>query len=301
MKKLFMFFVLMGVLPLSTYAQYDDMYFVPSKKAATQQRSSSGYSSRYSSIASSSYQPISGSYNDDDIINFSDEVGVYPDSTGDFALTRQMTRFEGYTPSEAYWEGYERGRNDEWSVSSWHSPWYYNSYYPWYDSYWYGPSWSWHYSWYYDPWYYRRPYYYSSWHYRPYYYYSRPYYSYHRPYHSYGGRSSYYRPSTGTQSHGRVINSGRRYSTSGIGAGRNSSVNRGNASRSYNGSSSAGRSSSGSIGSSRSSSSYGSSRSSSGSIGAGRSSSGSIGSSRSYGGGGGGRSSGGGSRSAGRR
>ena len=56
-----------------------------------------------------------------------------------------MSRFEDYTPSDAYWAGYRDGR--------WTSPWYYSSYYPWYDSW-------------YDPWYYGS---YWGW-YSPYYY-----------------------------------------------------------------------------------------------------------------------------------
>jgi hypothetical protein len=76
--------------------------------------------------------------------------GVYPDSLLDFKATREMARWDGYTPSDAYWEGYSQG--SKYARVIWHSPWYYSSYYPWYDS------------WYWDPWYYD-PWYYSSWHY----------------------------------------------------------------------------------------------------------------------------------------
>ena len=330
MKQLIFLSIMLVALPLSMQAQDDDMYFVPSKKKVAKssvtygvQQQNTYYSGSDRSVdeytrmsrPGSSYQYIAGDSSMNDVITFTPVEGVYPDSTaetGDFQLTRQMSRWDGYTPTDAYWEGYDRGRSDGWSVSLWHSPWYYSSYYPWYDRWYYDPwypSWTWHAGWYYDPWYYR-PYYYYGW--GGYY---RGYYSYHRPYHYGGGRSGYYRPSTGTQSHGRIVNTGRRYGNSGVGAGRSVSSGgsySGGAGRasSVTGSSrrsssavGSGRSSSGSVGSSRSSSgSVGSSRSSSGSFGSNRSSSGSVGASRSSGGfsGGGGRS-GGGSRSAGRR
>jgi hypothetical protein len=309
MKNLFFLFTLLVILPMSTQAQ-DDMYFVPTKKNLQKERAE-----RYSYDDRDTYYSGSSRSVDEYNRRGSSYQYVPSDTTmmgSDFELTKKMSRWDGYTPSEAYWEGYDRGRSDEWHVSSWHSPWYYSSFYPWYDSYWYydgwyRPSWTWHIGWHYDPWYYRHYSWGWGW---------GGYYSYHRPYHYGGGyygsgRSSYYRPSTGTQSHGRIINSGRRYSGNGIGAGRSTSVGRSSTMRSSSGSVGAGRSSSGSYGTSRSSSgsfgtsrstggsigSFGSSRSSSGSIGAGRSSGGSVGGG-SFGGGSRG---GGGSRSAGRR
>lgn len=320
MKKSILASLILGLLPLSMQAQ-DDMYFVPKKKAAKSvssygiphdtyysgsNRSVDEYNRR--SKGGSSYEMIAGDSTLKDVITFSPVEGVYPDSLaegGDYQLTKKMTRWDGYTPTDAYWEGYDRGRSDEWSASLWHSPWYYSSYYSWYDPWYYDPwypSWTWRAGWYYDPWYYR-PYHYYGWGWGGYY---GGYHAYH-PYHD-SGRSSYYRPSTGTQSHGRIINSGRRYNSSGIGAGRGTY-------RSNSGSVGAGRttrttvspsrsSGTSSVGSGRSTSgSYGSTRSSAGSsIGSSHSSGSSIGASRSSGGSvGGGRSSGGGSRSAGRR
>lgn len=176
-------------LPLTMQAQDDDMYFA-SKKSAKKSKaeyispSNTYYSGstrnvdEYNRRVGYRMNPIANDSTGNDIINFSAVEGVYPDSVaGDFQLTREMSRWDGYTPTDAYWEGYDRGRSDEWR-NSWHSPWYYSSYYPWYDSYWYDPWYysSWHYGWY-DPWY--RPYYhygwgwggyYSSWYYRPYHY-----------------------------------------------------------------------------------------------------------------------------------
>ena len=178
--------LLLGVLPMTMVAQDDDMYFVPSKKSAV--RATAGHdgpTSTYYSGSSRSvddynrrgggsyYQVIPGDTTGNDVIDFSAEQGVYPDSaqTEDFALTRQMTRWDGYTPSETYWQGYSDGRSD----ALWHSPWYYSSFYPWYDSYWYwnDPWYYRHYGWYspwYDPWYYgghywHHPYWYGGFHY----------------------------------------------------------------------------------------------------------------------------------------
>lgn len=328
MKKWILLSFVLGVMPLSMLAQ-DDVYFVPKKKIAAEQRqySNDAHTERHriqpiyhsgSSRSVDEYNRHGGSYyepivcDSSDVINFDGKAGVYPDSLEDYHYTRQMTRFDDYTPAESYWQGYSEGVRD-----SWHSPWYYSSYYPWYDSWyydrwyydpWYYGNWGWSWHWgYYDPWLY-------GWH-RPYYgWYAGWSYPYH--YHSGGGvyHRSNYRPSTGTMSHGRIIDSGRRStyysrnaSNRGIGASRSSgvtdrSIGRGRSSVSTrsNNTYTPTRSTSGSTYSpsrSSSGSSYTPSRSSS-------SSSGSIGSSRSGGGSfGGGRSGGGGggSRSAGRR
>ena len=174
MKKLFLLTVI-SALPLTMMAQDDDMYFVPSKKNVAQEAESYGMpkntyyagSSRsvddYNRRAWTSVTPIDSTGND--IIDFSAVRGVYPDSTyseteaNDFQLTRKMSRFDDYTPSEAYWDGYRDGRwsspwyyggysswywNDPWY---WGSPWYYGSYYGWYSPWYYGYG-------YYRPWYY---------------------------------------------------------------------------------------------------------------------------------------------------
>lgn len=185
MKKVILL-TLVSVFSLSLMAQDDDMYFVPTKENKAKEAMKYGmpqntyYSGSNRSVddynrrAQFSYSVDSTG---NDIIDFSAVRGVYPDSVAasaaendDYKLTRQMSRFDDYTPSEAYWDGYRAGR--------WSSPWY-NSWYSWYDP-WYYDSW----------WYWNDPFYYSSWHYGwyyPYYYstwYSPRYYSY-RP--SFGG------------------------------------------------------------------------------------------------------------------
>lgn len=220
MKHLLVLSVIMTFLPLSIQAQDDDMYFVPTKK--TQARSQLR-------MSSSSYESVPSQQSSDGY-RFTEEPEYYADSAGDFSLTRQMTRFDGYTPTDAYWEGYDRGRSDEWSLNSWHSPWYYSSFYPWYDSYWYGPSWTWSFSWSYDPWYYRRPYYSWGWGYRPYYasWHYRPY-----RYSSWHYRPGYSRSHIGAGTinrYGRTNNAGRGYRGGTTGGSTN---NRSGSSRSF--------------------------------------------------------------------
>lgn len=186
MKKLVLLAVLLGAMPITMMAQ-DDLYFVPTKEnvakdaekygmpTKTYYAGSSRSTDEYNRRAWSRVAPIDSAGND--IIDFTAERGVYPDSAyseeTDYEYTRRMSRFDDYSPSEAYWEGYRDGR--------WMSPWYYGSYYGWYDP------------WYYDSWYYGgyygywggwySPYYYSAWYspwryhygywggwYRPYYY-----------------------------------------------------------------------------------------------------------------------------------
>jgi uncharacterized membrane protein YgcG len=137
-----------------------------------------------------------------DIIAFDGKRGVYPDSAyTDYKYTRRMSRFDDYTPTEAYWEGYRDGR--------WTSPWYYSSYYSWYDP------------WYYDPWYYGYYGWYGGW-YSPYYtWYSPwryPYYGYWGGW--YGPRYTVYRGGTGARwsragySHHKYTASNHRYNGS---------------------------------------------------------------------------------------
>ena len=268
MKKLMMSLLLLGALPLTVVAQDDDMYFVPTKENQAKEAKTYGMPSNtyysgssrsvddYNRQLRSSVMPIDSAGND--IIDFSAVRGVYPDSTykepaEDYKYTRQMARFDGYTPSEAYWDGYRDGR--------WSSPWYYNSWYGWYD---------------YDPWYWDSPWYYSSW-------YSPWYYGWYRPWHyGYGWRGSYwYGGGWGRHYHStrpvhHVHRSGRSFGQPYGGHGttvRNrsfgSSPSRGHSSSSTTRNSSFGNSS---FGGSRSSGSFGGGRS--GGIGSGRSASG---------------------------
>lgn len=343
MKTKMLLLIMLGAMPLSMMAQDDDMYFVP-KKQKTAAKPVSSYTVVETSepvyVGSSrsvdDYNRRGSDYEvlpDSDIISFDGVQGVYPDSVGDFSITKKMSRWEEYTPSQAYWEGYSDATHDSWS---WHSPWYYTSYYPWYDS-WYDPWYygyygSWRYGWY-DPWYwdygwgYRG--YYSSW-YHPWYYgggwYGGGYAHYSGRYNrntiaggtrdrygnhhgtAYNGRSATYSGgrsvgsgSRTTTASSRTYNNGSRTYSSGTRT-YNSGVRTSSGTRSYSsGSSSSGTRSYSSGSSSSSSRSYSSGSSSSSSS---RSySSGSSSSSRSYGGGGGGGRSGGsgGSRSGGRR
>jgi len=329
-------FIMSGAMPLSMMAQDDDMYFVPKKSVERSHTVNVGgtasdgyYSGSWRSVddynrRGSSYEVLPADTGD--IVSFSAVEGVYPDSIGDFALTQKMTRWDGYEPASDYWEGYSQGRRDSYYSYSWHSPWYYSSFYPWYDP-WYD---SWYYG-YYDPWYY------SSWHYGWYdpWYYGRygwgwhGYYSwYSRPYYYGGGyaHSTYRYP--GTERHGRISGSGSRgfsngrynsYSRGSFGSGRlanggtfgsgtrtnvGTRTNSNYGTRSYgttnsgtysnqNGNFGGSRSNSGSYTPSRSSSSGNSGGSYTPSRSSGNSGGGSFGGSRSGGGGGGGRSGGG--------
>ena len=165
MKKLLLFSMLVIALPQTMSAQDDDLYFVPKKTTAPEvaqdrfgmpkdtyysgsDRSVDEYNRRFKSRV----EVLDGDTTKNDIIDFSAEKGVYPDSLQieDYKLTKRMSRFEDYRLADnaAFWAGYDAGRRD-WG---WHSPWYYSSY-GWYDP-WYYSSWRWYDPWY-DPWYYR--------------------------------------------------------------------------------------------------------------------------------------------------
>ena len=143
MKKLLLISMLIGAMPLALMAQDDDLYFVPKKKKMIEETTE-----RYAAQKSDAVN--------NDVIDFTPEQGVYPDSLEeDFKITKRMSRFDDYVlaDSAAFWAGYEAGR-DSWG---WHSPFYYSRYGwydPWYDP-WYNPYYytSWRYGWY-DPWYY---------------------------------------------------------------------------------------------------------------------------------------------------
>ncbi len=246
--------LILGALPLTMMAQDDDMYFVPSKKssvstatvrnsvrpAPTFYSGSNRNVDEYNRRGGSYYQVLPSDSVGNDIISFNGEAGVYPDSAAaaDFALTREMSRWDGYEPN-SYAEGYRDGRRDSWDFYGWHSPWFYSSYYPWYDSYWYWYD-PWFYSGWYDPWFY------GGWYYPGYY---RPYYGYwygsYYPYY-YGG-ASYHDGPSGTQHHGRFSYDGPR----GISNGHRTSYSSGSFGGRSLGSASAGT---GTFGGSRSSS-----------------------------------------------
>ena len=206
MKKLMMSLLLLGALPFTTLAQDDDMYFVPSKESKAKDAYEYGlpshtyYSGSSRSVDDYNRRMISAVPSDsvgNDIIDFSAVRGVYPDSIApteqseDYQLTRRMSRFDDYTPSQAYWDGFRDGR--------WSSPWYYNRWYSWYDyDYWY---WN-------DPWYYGSYGYYYGWSSPWYYGWNSPwYYGYYRPWrYGYG----YYGPTWYASRGVRITHQGRR-------------------------------------------------------------------------------------------
>lgn len=225
MVKWFLPFYLFTFLPLSMMAQVDDdMYFVPTKKAVEKQKMTYGvpqntyYAGSNRSVDDYNRRTQVGHFYNvtadstaNDVIDFDGQQGVYPDSVQqDFQLTREMSRWDGYEPNLSYWDGYADGRRD----GAWHSPWFYNSLYPWYDTYWYDP-------WYMDRWYLYHDIYgpwYWGWNYYGYGYYS----SWYNPwYYGYGYYAPYYpgyavtTGTTGTQNHGRINYDGPRGASNG--------------------------------------------------------------------------------------
>ena len=295
MKKLLLISLLIGAMPLGMVAQ-DDLYFVPKKKVAEESADKYGlprdtyYSGSDRSVdeynrRTSHYELIESTMSD--VIDFSGEKGVYPDSLGgeDYKLTKKLSRFDGYdiSTNEAFWAGYNAGRYD-WG---WYSPWYYSRY-GWYDPW-------------YDPWYYDYVGWYgpglSHWAFR-YHYWGYP--RYYSPVYYVGGGRHYGNNHTGTirsgNMNGRAYGSGRGGSSrlsslTNRSVGGHSSYNRSSGSRSVGSHSSYDR---GNSSYSRGNSSYsrGSSVSRSSSFG-GSSGGGSRGGGFSGGGGGGGRSGGG--------
>lgn len=218
MKKFILISVLAGVLPLSMMAQDDDLYFTPKKDAAT--NSYNKYDNSYGSNRNvdeynrhgkfwSHYQKLGTDSKGNDIIQFTQGNGLYPDSTfidttfvgnyysqmegndDDYKYSQRMSRWDGfYDPAYYNWS---YGFGPYWGYGP---RWRYGFYDPFYDS-WYDPWYSGYYG------YYGYPYgYYRGW-YDPWYsgYYGYPYYG--------GGYVSYSRP-TGTRNHsfGNGVNSG---------------------------------------------------------------------------------------------
>ena len=124
MKKLILLTILSSI-SLSMVAQDDDMYFVPTKANLAKEAKKYGmpqnvyYSGSNRSVDDYNRRAMIGAPIDttaNDIIDFSAVRGVYPDSDSlateseDYKLTRRMSRFDDYTPSVAYWEGYRDGR-----------------------------------------------------------------------------------------------------------------------------------------------------------------------------------------------
>jgi hypothetical protein len=171
MKKLILISVLAGAMPLMSMAQDDDLYFTtkPSSNSSSYEYNS-GRSNRdvdeYNRRYQSTYQAIGNDTTGNDVINFSDGRGVYPQDSivgdNDYRITRRMSRFDGYNGydpyygwadpyySSFYWGSPYYG----WSLGWGYNPWYYSWYDPWYYGGYYGGCYG-----YYDPWYYGGGYY----------------------------------------------------------------------------------------------------------------------------------------------
>lgn len=173
MKKLFLLSFFALVLPVSLFAQDDDMYFVPTKKNVEKAKKDYGmprdtyysgsnrsvdeYNRRYVNstvTAIDSLGNVIPTEGGDDRIELDGVTGVYPDSLEDFSCTRKMSRWDDYEWRDGYNAGYSDGRWGRWG---WSSPYYYSG--------WYG---GWYDPWFYDPWYYGGWGYggwYNPWHY----------------------------------------------------------------------------------------------------------------------------------------
>ncbi len=214
MKKFILISVLAGVLPLSLMAQDDDLYFTPKKDAATNSYNKyDNYSGSNRNVDEynrhakfwSHYQKIGTDNKGNDIIQFTQGNGLYPDSTyidttfvgnyysqmanndDDYRYSQRMSRWDGFYDPEYYSWSY--GFGPYWGYGP---RWRYGFYDPFYDP-WYDPWYSGYYG------YYGYPYGYGGW-YSPWYsgYYGYPYYG--------GGYVSYSGP-TGTRNHS-FINGG---------------------------------------------------------------------------------------------
>ena len=197
--------LLLLALPLTVWAQ-DDMYFVPKKKAKTQQAAASQRSIPVEIVyADDEPLDISGSTRDVDEYNrrtpvtTTGEAQLVQQPDGTFAFQVSADDSARMTADQLYTQGYRDGYMDgeDYSLTRRMNRFNYVSLYasPWYWSIRYDPfywdDWYWGYSW-------SRPYwgysYYGYYGYRPYHYgwgYHRPYYygGYHRPYNV--GRPAY--------------------------------------------------------------------------------------------------------------
>ena len=115
-------------LPLQLMAQDDDMYFVPTKENVAKEAENYGMPKKtYYSGSNRSIDDYNGRLSS--TVTPIDSAGQEVE-TEDYQYTRQLSRFDDYSPSQAYWDGYRDGR--------WNSPWYYGRY-GWYST-WYDPS-----------------------------------------------------------------------------------------------------------------------------------------------------------------
>ncbi len=187
MKKFLLLTVIVGMAPLSMFAQNDDMYFVPNKAdkearkaAAEAARTYTPPPPRYLDMSvdeynrrhlSSSYEKIGTDSVGNDIIEFSAGDGTYPttpdtvyvykyDDSDDFRYSSRMGIFDdfygwydpflyGYRGS--FWGGLYYPYYGPWFRSRYYDP-FFAGWYGWYD--WYDPWYYSYYRWGWDPWYY---------------------------------------------------------------------------------------------------------------------------------------------------
>ncbi len=218
MKKFLLITFIVGLVPLSSFAQVDDMYYVPSKadkearKAAAEAKAAreaaaAAQARTYTPPApkplemsvdeynrrhlSSSYEKIGTDSVGNDIIEFSAGDGTYParvdtvyvykyDDSDDFRYSSRLGLFDDFY---GWYSPFLYG----WRGSYWNS-FYYPYYGSWYLNRWYDPWYLGWYGWYdwYDPWYYG----YYRWGWDPWYY---SYYGWGYPWYSgYGYRYGWY-------------------------------------------------------------------------------------------------------------
>ena len=163
MKKFILISVLAGVLPLSLMAQDDDLYFTPKKDAATNSYNKyDNYSGSNRNVDEYNrhakfwrhYQKIGTDNKGNDIIQFTQGNGLYPDSTyiditfvgnyysqmanndDDYRYSQRMSRWDGFYDPEYYSWSY--GFGPYWGYGP---RWRYGFYDPFYDP-WYDPWYS---------------------------------------------------------------------------------------------------------------------------------------------------------------
>ena len=145
MKKFILISVLAGVLPLSLMAQDDDLYFTPKKDAATNSYNKyDNYSGSNRNVDEYNrhakfwrhYQKIGTDNKGNDIIQFTQGNGLYPDSTyidttfvGNY-YSQMANNDDDYRYSQrmSRWDGF-------------YDPWYYSWSYGFGPSWGYGPRW----------------------------------------------------------------------------------------------------------------------------------------------------------------
>lgn len=174
MKRLFLLTAVVSFMAISAAWAQDDMYFVPSKKAAKNNTSNSSVSYNNSTrlthsgsdrdvdeynrrgVFSSHFDVVGSDSIGNDIIEFTPGTGVYPDSLSTMvndSVAAHSKAYKGssYNDDEDYTITIRLSRFDDfygpyWAWNRFYSPWYYD---PFYDPWFYDP---WHYAWY-DPWY----------------------------------------------------------------------------------------------------------------------------------------------------